>query len=206
MEFQELLKQFRIRTGLAVDRIVRHLGIGRGTYYNWEDGKTLPNEEQLEKLVDLYAEHLPTQSKEEIKFQLFNAYRKAVESRKMKTKEKRTISSEERIAKNLMEDIKTRKTSLAYLAEKTGISERRLSDFLLGLSVPTVEEAEKISEVLDTSPERYLDFLDDQVLHVVLAKNKKIRNIVVRMLQLREEKKTALIEIVEKLIDLEDEK
>lgn len=202
----DILKELRKRSGVTIEEIRKTLRISKLTYYNWEEEKSLPREEQINKLADLFASKLPAGKAEDIKLMLVNAMKADLEKALgLKSSPPEKKPPLRKPAKNLATDFYLKKVNVGLLSEKTGISTERISDFLVGLSSPTLEEAEKLAEFFGTSPERYLDFVDEEVLQAVLTKNKRLRNVFTRILELEDSKRQVLLEIVEKLLSLEKE-
>lgn len=48
------LKAARINAGYKQKEAAKLLGIGNGTLGNWENGKTFPDVEKIERICDLY--------------------------------------------------------------------------------------------------------------------------------------------------------
>ena len=47
------LKEIREAQGMSQASVAKHLGISRSSYFNWENGKTKPNQKNLAALADI---------------------------------------------------------------------------------------------------------------------------------------------------------
>lgn len=54
-KFHEKLKVLRKNKGLKQQEIADILGVKRNTYSDWENGKSKPNYEKLEKIADFFS-------------------------------------------------------------------------------------------------------------------------------------------------------
>ena len=48
------LKEIREAQGMSQASVAKHLGISRSSYFNWENGKTKPNQKNLSVLAELF--------------------------------------------------------------------------------------------------------------------------------------------------------
>ena len=48
------LKEIREAQGMSQAAVAKHLGISRSSYFNWENGKTKPNQKNLSVLAELF--------------------------------------------------------------------------------------------------------------------------------------------------------
>ena len=54
MEFDNNLKELRIKSGLTQEQLAEKLNVNLRTYQGWEIGKSRPNYETLEKIINFF--------------------------------------------------------------------------------------------------------------------------------------------------------
>jgi len=210
MRLGVLIKEYRKKARRPVEAILNYVGVSRATYYMWESGVRLPDEEKLEKLITFFAENIPGEGYEKIKDELERAYREDLKllvtsgarGKRIHEKLKRV---EEEISEVILRDLREKGIPPSKLAEKTGIKESALMEILTGFRLPSREEVERIAEALEQPAEKYLVFLTEEEVLSVIAKNSKIKQILRDLYALNDRKREMVIDIVRRIIEMEKE-
>ena len=209
-----LIRSYRKKAKIRVEEICERLNLpGRRIVYSWEEDRINPTLDHVENLAKIFSERISSEPYEEIRQKLLKAYEKRLKSRIIKEEfriindlEKKIHFEEpgERIAYNILTDMRKRGIDLYTLSKLTEIDQKRISDILIGLQIPTVEEADKIAKALNTPVERYLDLNKENSTTFLITKNPRIKRIVTSIMGFDEDKKEAILEIIEKLIELHE--
>lgn len=137
-KFHEKLKVLRKKKGLTQQQIADEIGVNRGSYSNWENGKREPNFENLSMLACIFDVSIDFLLSENLEISK-ETYLKLKEEKKnlfsVRLKELRLqhgFSQEE-------------------LAEKIGIKRNSYSDWENGKCKPNYEKLEKLADFFGVS-------------------------------------------------------
>ncbi len=212
-ELGYLIRAYRKKAKIKIEELCERLNLpGRRIIYSWEEDRIIPSLDQIENLAKIFSEKISSEPYEEIRQKLLKAYDKRLKSKIIKEEPEITDlerkshfkESSERIANNILADMRKKGIDLYTLSELTGIDQKRISDILIGLQTPTIEEADKIAKALNTPVERYLDPNTENSAVFLITKNPRIKKIVTSIIEFDEDKKEAILEIIEKLIKLHE--
>ncbi|MGC9059442.1 MAG: helix-turn-helix domain-containing protein [Candidatus Aenigmatarchaeota archaeon] len=212
-ELGYLIRAYRKKAKIKIEELCERLNLpGRRIIYSWEEDRIIPSLDQIENLAKIFSEKISSEPYEEIRQKLLKAYDKRLKSKIIKDEPEITDlerksyfkESSERIANNILTDMRKKGIDLYTLSELTGIDQKRISDILIGLQTPTIEEADKIAKALNTPVERYLDPNTENSAVFLITKNPRIKKIVTSIIEFDEDKKEAILEIIEKLIKLHE--
>lgn len=173
--FPAVLKEYRALIGKGIKDILDYIEIARTTYYLWESGKSLPEPERFELLVNFFVKHLPGIPEREIREDFMNAYRKDREIKKEKFLKQKSIAKLLRLYKKLTD-------SGVVSAEKT-------------------EETAKVTKIAEALGIPYLSLPSDERLVSFIIENPRLKKVLEKFFCLDEESKSFLLNITEMLID-----
>ena len=137
-KFHEKLKVLRKKRGLTQEQIADEIGVNRGSYTNWENGKREPSFENLSMLACIFDVSIDF---------LLSEYLEVSKERYLKfKKEKKKVFSER------LKELRLKKgLTQTELGEKVGVKQSTFTNWENGKREPSYENLVKLADLLEVS-------------------------------------------------------